>query len=132
MSVDNYSMFFSLSRAFKSSITSEVIQFANENISDNGGDLFKTMTESPLLKDFRETAAKATRGCVILERPDLLKQVVQRHGAKDTTARKAAMQELEAMESRSSQHDPDHEVPEEHWLYRFAKKNWFFGFGAYT
>jgi len=109
-----------------------VIQFANENISDNGGDLFKTMTESPLLKDFRETAAKATRGCVILERPDLLKQVVERHGAKDTTARKAAMQELEAMSSRSSQHDPDHEVPEEHWLYRFAKKNWFFGFGAYS
>ena len=29
-------------------------------------------------------------------------------------------------------HDPDHEVPEENWLYRFAKKNWFFGFGAYT
>ncbi|MCH9034031.1 MAG: radical SAM protein [Planctomycetes bacterium] len=109
-----------------------VIQFANENISDNGGDLFKTMTESPLLKDFRETAAKATRGCVILERPDLLKQVVLRHGAKDTTARKAAMQELEAMESRSSQHDPDHEVPEEQWLYRFAKKYWFFGFGAYS
>ena len=109
-----------------------VIQFANENISDNGGDLFKTMTESPLLKDFRQTAAKATRGCVILERPDLLKQVVLRHGAKDTTARKAAMQELEAMESRSSQHDPDHEVPEEQWLYRFAKKYWFFGFGAYS
>ena len=24
------------------------------------------------------------------------------------------------------------EIPEEHWAYRFAKKHWFFGFGAYT
>jgi hypothetical protein len=23
-------------------------------------------------------------------------------------------------------------VPEDHWAYRFAKKHWFFGFGAYT
>ena len=42
------------------------------------------------------------------------------------------MAELSAMESRNSQHRPGHEVPEEHWLYRFAKKHWFFGFGAYT
>ena len=39
-----------------------VIQFANESIHDNQGDLFKTMTESPLLEDFRRTAARATRG----------------------------------------------------------------------
>ena len=31
-----------------------------------------------------------------------------------------------------SQHDPGNEVPEKHWMYRFAKKHWFFGFGAYT
>jgi hypothetical protein len=32
-----------------------------ESIHDNDGDLYKTMTESSLLKDFRKTAAKATR-----------------------------------------------------------------------
>lgn len=109
-----------------------IIQFANESIHDNDGDLFKTMTESPLLEDFRKTAAKATRGCIVLERPDLLKDVVERHGARDTTVRRAAMQELEAMEPRCSQHQPGHEIPEKHWVYRFAKKHWFFGFGAYT
>lgn len=109
-----------------------IIQFARESIHDNGGDLFKTMTESPLLRDFRKTAAKATRGCIVLERPDLLREVVTRHGAKDTTIRKKAWVELEAMRSRPSQHQPGHEVPEENWLYRFAKKHWFFGFGAYT
>jgi MoaA/NifB/PqqE/SkfB family radical SAM enzyme len=109
-----------------------VIQFANERVGDNGGDLFKTMTESPLLRDFRRTAAGATRGCIVLERPDLLREVVQRNGARDTTARKQALPELERMRHLRSQHDPGHEIPEKHWLYRFAKKHWFFGFGAYT
>jgi hypothetical protein len=40
--------------------------------------------------------------------------------------------ELDAMRSRHSQHNPGNEVPEEHWAYRFAKKHWFFGFGAYS
>jgi MoaA/NifB/PqqE/SkfB family radical SAM enzyme len=109
-----------------------IIQFATETIRDNDGDLYKTMTGSKLLKDFRRTAAGATRGCIVLERPDLLKQVVERHGARDTTIRRRAMEELVAMQSRPSQHQPGGEVPEENWIYRFAKKHWFFGFGAYT
>ena len=109
-----------------------IIQFANEKIGDNDGDIFKTMTESELLADFRTTAADATRGCIVLERPALLKSVVERNGAHDTTARGEAMPELEAMGELNSQHNPGNEIPEKHWLYRFAKKHWFFGFGAYT
>jgi MoaA/NifB/PqqE/SkfB family radical SAM enzyme len=109
-----------------------VVQFANEKIGDNDGDIFKTITESKLLQDFRTTAAGATRGCIVLERPDLLKEVVERNGSQDTTHRKTAKQELEAMTSLNSQHNPGNEIPEKHWLYRFAKKHWFFGFGAYS
>ncbi len=109
-----------------------IVQFANEHISDNDGDIYKTMTESPLLADFRTSAAEATRGCIVLERPDLLKDVVTRHGARDTTQRGGAVAELEAMSPLPSQYDPGNEVPEKHWMYRFAKKHWFFGFGAYT
>jgi len=109
-----------------------IIQFANEKIGDNDGDLFKTITGSELLQDFRKTAAGATRGCIVLERPDLLKDIVERNGAVDTTLRQQAMPELEGLTSLNSQHNPGNEVPEKHWLYRFAKKHWFFGFGAYT
>lgn len=108
-----------------------IIQFAKESVRDEGG-LYQIMTNSEFLKDFRQSAAKATRGCVVLERPDLVKAIVERHGARDTTQRLAAMAELEALESRSSQHNPDNVVPEDNWMYRFAKKHWFFGFGAYT
>jgi MoaA/NifB/PqqE/SkfB family radical SAM enzyme len=108
-----------------------IIQFATDTIRDRES-IYETLTQSEFIRDFRETAAKATRGCVVLERPDLVKQLVEKHGAKDTTQRLTAMAEVEAMQPRGSQYDRNNPIPEEHWLYRFAKKHWFFGFGAYT
>ena len=108
-----------------------IIQFATENIRDPRG-IFATMRDSAFLKDFREISAEHTRGCVVLERPDLVKKLVIKHGARDTTIRGTAMAELEAMTPRFSQWLPGEEIPEQHWMYRWAKK-WFFNdFGAYT
>jgi MoaA/NifB/PqqE/SkfB family radical SAM enzyme len=108
-----------------------IIQFATESIRDKDS-IYDLMTGSAFIRDFRETAAKATRGCVVLERPDLVKELVLKHGAKDTTQRQTAMAEIDAMQPRTSQYDRNNPIPEEHWMYRFAKKHWFFGFGAYT
>jgi hypothetical protein len=107
-----------------------IIQFATESIHDKRG-IFETMRDSAFLKDFRELSARETRGCVVLERPDLVKQLVVKHGARDTTARGTAMAELDAMTPRFSQWLPGEEVPEKHWMYRLAKKYWFYDFGAY-
>ncbi|MBU0717576.1 MAG: radical SAM protein [Planctomycetes bacterium] len=109
-----------------------IVQFAGSCIRDNDGDVFKTITESSFLDGFREAATKATRGCIVLERPDLLREVVERVGARDTTLRESAVAELGAMKRLTSQHLPGQELPEENWLYRFTKKYWFFGFGAYA
>jgi hypothetical protein len=62
----------------------------------------------------------------------LVQAIVKKHSAADTTQRKTALAELEALTPRTSQHLPGEEIPEQHWLYRFAKKHWYFGFGAYT
>ena len=107
-----------------------IIQFAKETIHDSRG-IYATMRDSAFLKDFRELSARHTRGCVVLERPDLVKQLVVKHGARDTTARGTAMAELESMTPRFSQWLPGEEVPERHWMYRLAKKHWFCDFGAY-
>lgn len=107
-----------------------IIQFATETIRDPRG-LFETMRQSAFLKDFRELSAQHTRGCVVLERPDLVKDLVAKHGARDTTVRGTAMAELEAMAPRFSQWLPGEEVPEKHWMYRLAKKYWFSDFDAY-
>lgn len=107
-----------------------IIQFATENIRDPRG-VYQTMRDSEFLKDFRQLSARHTRGCVVLERPDLVKQLVLKHGARDTTQRGTAMAELEAMTPRFSQWLPGEEQPEKHWMYRLAKKYWFSDFNAY-
>ncbi len=107
-----------------------IIQFAKESIYDERP-LKEVFQGSEFLRDFRETAAKHTRGCIVLERPDLLKDLVDRHGAKDTTARKQAIPELEAMQLRSSQYNPGAEVPEKSLAYRIAKYFFFNDYGTY-
>lgn len=108
-----------------------IIQFAKESVYDDRS-IYDVLTKSEFLHDFRKVSANATQGCVVLERPDLVKQLVLKHSAADTTSRGTALAELDAMTPRTSQHTPGREVPEESWAYRFAKKHWFFGFGAYT
>ncbi|HUY31760.1 MAG TPA: radical SAM/SPASM domain-containing protein [Pirellulales bacterium] len=108
-----------------------IVQFAKESIHDQRS-VRETFQQSAFLRDFRELAASATRGCIVLERPDLLRRLVEKHGARDTTVRKTALAELEAMKPRPSQYDPGHEIPEKSWFYRFVKKHWFNDFGTYA
>ena len=107
-----------------------IIQFAAENITDSRG-IFETLTRSSFLKDFRDVAAQHTRGCIVLERPDLVKALAAKHGAADTTIRQTAVAELDSMLPRTSQHRPGEEIPEKHWMYRLAKKYFFNDFGVY-
>ena len=107
-----------------------IIQFAKENVKDARG-IYDVLTKSDFLKDFREVTAKHTRGCIVLERPDIVKQLALKHGATDTTVRQTAIAELDSMQPRTSQHLPGQEVPEKHWMYRLAKKYFFNDFGAY-
>ena len=106
-----------------------IIQFATENIRD--GNVFDTLTRSEFIRDFRETSARLTRGCIVLERPDVVHELVRKHSARDTTVRAAAAAELTAMQPRFSQDIPAEAIPEKHWMYRLAKKHWFNDFGAY-
>ncbi|MBN1417926.1 MAG: radical SAM protein [Planctomycetes bacterium] len=106
------------------------IQFALDAVEGNGG-LVDTIRGSAFLRAFRRFASETTRGCVLLERPDLLRAFLARIGARDTSGRGTGFDELAAMTPRPGHHMPGREIPESHWLYRFAKKHWFSGFGAY-
>lgn len=108
-----------------------VIQFATDTIHDESKTLKEKFVQSEFLKDFRHVVQQNTRGCIILERPDLLEDLVKKHGAKDSTFRKQAMQELQNLETRTSQYSPGNEVPEKSWVYRIAKKFFFNDFGVY-
>jgi MoaA/NifB/PqqE/SkfB family radical SAM enzyme len=108
-----------------------VIQIAKDSIYDQRP-LKEVLGQSAFLRDFRETAATFTRGCIVLERPDLLLALADRHGAKDTTVRQTALEEIRSMRSRASQFNPGNEVPEKNWIYRLFKRLWFNDYGAYA
>jgi MoaA/NifB/PqqE/SkfB family radical SAM enzyme len=112
-----------------------IVQFASESIHATKADprpLRDKFLKSAFLSDFRKLAAETTRGCIVLERPDLLKALVQAHGAKDATARQTALAELAAMTVRTSQYNPTQEIPERNPFYRLAKRFFFNDFGAYA
>lgn len=111
-----------------------IVQFTRESIHATEADprpLRDKFLQSAYLRDFRELAQTTTRGCIVLERPDLLKELVERHGARDATARGTALAELAVMEQRRSQYNPGHEIPEKNPFYRLAKRYWFNDFGVY-
>jgi MoaA/NifB/PqqE/SkfB family radical SAM enzyme len=111
-----------------------IIQFTKESIhasEADGRSLGDKFLQSEFLRDFRQLAQSTTRGCIVLERPDLLKKLVEKHGARDATVRGTALTELAKMEVRTSQYNPGNEIPEKNWLYRIAKRYWFNDFGVY-
>ena len=107
-----------------------IIQFAKENINDERH-IRDVFVESEYLKDFRKMSSETTRGCIMLERPDKVKEFVEKHDAPDGTARKTALPELEAMGNRPSQWNRTEQIPEKSWVYKFAKRHFFSDFGAY-
>jgi MoaA/NifB/PqqE/SkfB family radical SAM enzyme len=112
-----------------------IVQFSQESIHRTEADsrtLKDKFIHSEFLHDFRELARTTTRGCIVLERPELLMQLVEKHNAKDATVRQTAMAELSAMSVRTSQYHPGKEIPEKNWLYRLAKRFLFHDFGAYA
>jgi MoaA/NifB/PqqE/SkfB family radical SAM enzyme len=112
-----------------------IVQFSTESIHSTEADprpLKEKFLNSGFLADFRRLAQQTTRGCIVLERPDLLKKLVEAHGAKDATARQTALAELEAMTPRTSQYNPAAEIPEKNVFYRLAKRLFFNDFGVYA
>ncbi|MCD6340130.1 MAG: hypothetical protein J7M29_12225 [Verrucomicrobia bacterium] len=107
-----------------------VIQFAADWIDDPRG-LRRLLVESRFLAAFREAAARTTRGCVLLERPELVAALAEEFGARDATLRGKAKAELARMTPRFSQWLPGREIPEKHWAYRWIKRLLFHDCGAY-
>ncbi|MBT3378915.1 MAG: radical SAM protein [Lentisphaerae bacterium] len=106
------------------------LQFASDNIGD-GSEFGRIVRESSFLERFRQFSRESTRGCVLMDCPGDLQTFVESAEADDTSGRACGTGELAAMCTCPGHHQPGQEIPEKHWLYRFAKKHWFFGFGAY-
>src|SRR5207244_2418279 len=67
-----------------------IIQFAKESIHEDRG-VYDLMTGSEFIRDFRDTAAKHTRGCIELESPDLVPALRSKAGAREPPQRGPAL-----------------------------------------
>ncbi len=106
-----------------------IIQTASDQIGDGTG-LVDLVNASRFIPAFKQAAAQS-RGCILLEHPMALRDLAVREGAMDSSGRGSVFDELAVMRPRPGHDLPGDEVPEGNWFYRFAKRNWFFGFGAY-
>lgn len=106
------------------------IQCSCDNIG-NGEGLYDIFCHSEFLRAFRTRVCDRTRGCILMENPHEVRELMAAEGARDSSGRGTLTAELEQMATCPSHHVPGQEIPERNWMYRFAKKHWFFGFGAY-
>ncbi len=105
------------------------IQFADMRLQEGSGELCSVF-DSECLNSFREFAGSCNGACVLMEKPQELACFLDKPGVKDTSGRMDFAGELAEMEPAPS-HSSAIRIPEKHWLYRMAKRNWFCGFGAY-
>ncbi len=106
------------------------IQLAADNVADGCG-VGDKIRHSGFLQGFRKLATGRTRGCILLEDPQALLDYAERSGALDSSGRGSVKSELAAMQKSAGHDMGDEAIPEKCILTRFAKKHWFFGFGAY-
>jgi MoaA/NifB/PqqE/SkfB family radical SAM enzyme len=106
-----------------------IIQFACDSIHD--GPLKDIFGRSEFLKQIRELMTSTTRGCILMEEPQMLEAFLKKMNARDTSGRGIGLEELRRMCVCPSHNLAGQEIPETHPVYRMAKKRWFFGFGAY-
>jgi len=98
---------------------------------DAAGGVAEAIARSPLLAAFRETVPGLTRGCVLMDHPEALAALAARCGAHDSSGRGRFFDELASRPVLGCHNHGGAPMPETSWAYRFAKKHWFFGFGAY-
>jgi MoaA/NifB/PqqE/SkfB family radical SAM enzyme len=106
------------------------IQFSRDQVVINKS-LHETIAQSEFLSAFRSKSIETTRGCILMENPSELCALVEEQNAIDTSGRNKGVEELKYLQKIPGHDMPGKEIPERSWFYRFAKKYWFFGFGAY-
>ena len=106
------------------------IQCADVSVGATKG-ITRAVSESTLLAAFRSEVPGWTRGCALMDHPAELGALAKRCGAFDSSGRGTFFDELSARPVLGCHNHSGDPMPETSWAYRFAKKHWFFGFGAY-
>lgn len=107
------------------------LQMATDFLNEDASNLAE-VCHSAFLGRLRKKIAETTRGCILMDNPDkLVKMLEAEPNAVDTTSRGTVMEEYKRMQVVASHDMGAKAIPEQNVFYRFLKKRYFFGFGAY-
>lgn len=107
------------------------LQMAKEFVNSDGSDTSRLFKDSDFLSDLRVMTAEDSRGCILMENPLGLAEYLKTKDVKDSTSRQTVMREYEAMQHVDGHDMGDEAIPEMSGPYKWLKRNYFFGFGAY-
>lgn len=108
-----------------------VIQMATDFLNADASNMTELYKNSEYLKGMREEVAAATRGCILMDNPQLMTELLRKYPVQETTSRQTAMSEYARMQCVPGHDMGNDAIPEKSGPYRWLKKNYFFGFGAY-
>jgi MoaA/NifB/PqqE/SkfB family radical SAM enzyme len=107
------------------------LQMAKDFINEDGSNLSELFEKSDFLAGLRKLTSETSRGCILLENPELALRYVEQQKGVDTTSRGTVLREMQKMPQLAGHDLKGEEIPEKSMLFRFIKKHYFFGFGAY-
>ena len=107
------------------------LQMAKDFINDDASNLGELFEQSTFLAELRKLTADSSRGCILLENPELMVNFLEKHQSIDTTTRQTVLEEYKKMPVLDGHNMEKEEIPERNPFYKFVKKKYFFGFGAY-
>ena len=108
-----------------------VIQMATDFLNSDASNMTELYAKSEFLSGMRRQIAQNTRGCILMDNPQLMVRILQGYQPRETTTRGTAMEEYARMTNIPSHDMAPELIPEQSRPYRWLKRHYFFGFGAY-
>ena len=107
-----------------------IVQSTGDYLNEDASNLEEIFQKNPYLEQLRQFSMQNGRNCLPMEAPHELKAFLSERNAIDSSNRNYP-QELAAAAPLPCHHVPGQELPEKSLAYRWGKRHYFFGFGAY-
>jgi len=108
-----------------------IMQAAGGYLNEDASNLEAIFQQENVLPNLRKFSASQGRDCMVIHSPHELLDTLNANSAQDSSGRDGFFRELAERTPMCCHDVPGGELPERSWAYRFGKRNYFFGFGAY-
>lgn len=108
-----------------------IMQAAGGFLDETASNLEAIFQQETVLANLRIFSTSQGRDCMVIHSPHELLDTLKSNGTQDSSGRDGFFRELAERTPMCCHDIPGGEIPEQSAAYRFGKRNYFFGFGAY-